>query len=197
MKEVNARWVGWIPTNRGKLNFDFIELPDFLESKKITKSYAPNKKKFTNIDISYLSDSYGYKRYLKYSRKSKAEYPATANVEFEIRSTKIHGNIEIIYKDFCNISTKFICDQNGVVEFENIFHNVDSIDAELKEIKSLLYVLIKTLIHGDAHHHQKIDVALPVMDDEFKPSVVSSSLLDYIKLAERNIKKNKKVRITF
>lgn len=202
MNKVRTRWFGWIPTNRGKLNFSFIELPTPgsipLKSKNTEFSYTENKKNYINLDLSYLSDSYGYKRFFKFSGKnSGVEYPATANVELEDKTTKIQGNIEIIYKEFCRLSTKFTCEQNGVVEFENIFYDIDSIDNELKEIKSIFYVLLKTIIHGDAHHHQKIDVALPITEKKFYPSVISSSLLDYIKLVERNVKITKECHSLF
>lgn len=193
MNEIRTKWYGWIPTNRGKINFDFIGLPKNLKSQNVTKHYADNKIKFTNLDVSYLSDSYTY-RFRYYPLK--VEHVAIANLEFEHSSNKIQGNVEIIYKDFCKLSSKFICELNGIVEFENISYerysdldsDLDSIEDVLQEIKSLLYVLVKTVIHGDAHHHQKIDVALPIINDKFNPTEVSSSLLDYIKLVERNVK---------
>lgn len=185
-------WYGWIPTNKGQLNFDFIELPDILKSGRPNSSFEKNKKLFENLDISYLSDSYGFRKYLKSSRKSKFEFPATANVEFKNNDTTIQGKLQIIYKDSCTLSTKFVCRKNGIVRFEGISYDIDSIENDLLcQIKTLFYVLVKTLVHGDAHHHQKIDVALPIMDDEFKPSSVSLSLLNYIKLTERNIKNTK------
>ncbi|WP_418185108.1 hypothetical protein ACNSOS_09570 [Aliarcobacter vitoriensis] len=64
-------------------------------------------------------------------------------------------------------------------------------DDILFEIKKLLYVLTKTIVHGDAHHHQKIDIALPIIEKTFDPKIVSESLLDYIKLAEKNTKNTK------
>lgn len=194
MNIVWVRWFGWIPTNRGKLNFSFIGLPNSipLKSKNTEILDLESKKIYTNLNLSYLSDSYGYRRFFKFtSRNLSTEYLATANVELEDKTTKIQGNIEIIYKDFCCLSTKFKCEQNGLVEFENIYYDIDSIEEELQEIKLIFYVLLKSIIHGDAHHHQKIDVALPVTDKKFKPSVISSSLLDYIKLVERNIKNTK------
>lgn len=185
MKEERVKWYGWIPTNRGKINFNFIEFPENLKSNNVTKDYHGNKIIYKGINVSYLSDSHTLRKYFFLQN----ECSVSANIEFEYRSNQILGSIEIIYKDFCSLRSKFVCELNGVVEFENIFYDIDSIQNEVQEIKSLLYVLVKTIIHGDAHHHQKIDVALPIIDNKFNPSEVSSSLLDYIKLAERNVKK--------
>lgn len=188
MDVATTRWYGWIPTNRGKINFYFVKPPSFLISQNTSKHQDKKNINYTNLDISYLSDSYGYKKFLKLTHKSKVEYPATANVSFVLNSPQIDGDVEIVYEKFCTLKSNFSIDSNGVVAFQNINYDIDSIENELQEIKTLLYVLVKTLVHGDAHHHQKIDIALPIMENEFNPKIVSSSLADYIKLAEKNTK---------
>lgn len=189
MNFASTSWFGWIPTNRGLLNFEFIGLPKELNSKNIIFESSKNKIKYSDLDISYLSDSYKFNSIS--FLKTNPEFPAVANIQFENKFASIEGSVEIIYKDYCKLISNFTCQLNGVVEFKGISHDIDSLGNYDTEIKSIIYVLVKTIIHGDAHHHQKIDVALPIMDNKFEPSVISESLLNYIKLVERNVKISK------
>jgi len=107
MHVATTKWYGWIPTNRGKINFDFIEPPKFLISQNTKKNQNKQSVKYTNLDISYLSDSYGYKKFLKFSGKSKVEYPASANISFILNDSKIDGIVEIVYEEFCTLKSSF------------------------------------------------------------------------------------------
>ncbi len=191
MNVIHSKWYGWIPTNRGKLKFDFIKLHEELlkNSNNVITEQSENVVKFSNVSISYLSDSYSHKFLIK--QTEVIEIPGSADFFFEKRNDGIYGNILINYAVGYEISSKFFCKFNGIIEFEDIHYSYDQADSHIENIKTLFYVLIKTIIHGDAHHHQKIDIALSITDEKFNPSVISSSLLDYIKLVERNIKLSK------
>ena len=188
MQNEVCKWAGWIPTNKGEIDFNYIELPENIEVSKGNFEINSTKKEFKNLDVSYLSDSYGYKHYLKYSSKKPTESKIIANVLFEKVHDKIIGNAQIEYVKFVTIKTKFEIEKNGVVLFDGLEAS-QSISGFEKEIKTLLYVLAKTIVHSDAHHHQKIDIALDISDGDFQPNVVSKSFLNYIKLAEKNTKK--------
>lgn len=167
MNVARTNWFGWIPTNRGLLNYNFISLPKELDCKSVIKESFENKTKYSNLNLSYLSDSYIYSSFRFFSDSS--EIPAIANIEFENKIESIDGKVEIIYKDYCKLISFFTCKLNGVVEFKDISYDIESLGNNLNDFKALIYVLIKTIIHGDAHHHQKIDVALPIIDSQFEP----------------------------
>jgi hypothetical protein len=184
-------WYGWIPTNRGKISFEFIKVPDFLQNKN---SYVDIKKdsiKIENIDVSYLSDSYIFRKLVNKSKNKSIEQTATANLNFQKKAESIDGSVEIYYKNFTNIKANFNIKSNGEIEFKEFTIEIELENDILLEIKKLLYILVKTIVHGDAHHHQKIDIALPIIENKFDPKKVSESLLDYIKLAEKNTKNTK------
>ena len=189
MQEKKTLYSGWIPTNKGEIEFNYIELPSFIKATQPDSvSHTVSSKKYKNLDVSYLSDSYGYKKYIKHNTEKSTEVPIIASVSFENKDNCIDGSLEIEYKDFANIKSRFEILSNGVVNFYTLEAATDINDFE-KEIQALIYVLVKTIVHGDAYHHQKIDVALATVDGEFDPKVVLKSFLDYIKLAEKNTKK--------
>ncbi len=190
-------WYGWIPTNKGKISFEFINVPDFLQNKNSKIDRKNDSIKIENIDVSYLSDSYIFRNFINKSEIKQTEQTATANLNFKKSENNIQGNIEICYKDFTDIKANFNIKSNGEIEFKEFEIEIVIENDILVEIKKLLYVLVKTIVHGDAHHHQKIDIALPIIDKEFKAEVVSESLLDYIKLAEKNTKNTKNCNSLF
>ena len=190
-------WYGWIPTNKGKISFEFINVPDFLQNKNSKIDRKNDSIKIENIDVSYLSDSYIFRNFINKSKIKQTEQTATANLNFKKSENNIQGNIEICYKDFTDIKANFNIKSNGEIEFKEFEIEIVIENDILVEIKKLLYVLVKTIVHGDAHHHQKIDIALPIIDKEFKAEVVSESLLDYIKLAEKNTKNTKNCNSLF
>ena len=202
MRIINTNWYGWIPTNRGKINFDFISPHSSSKSKKTRIEESRNKKIYKNLDFSYLSDNNKFvTKYLKYlSKKPKniIELFLKADVEFELKSAKIiEGQVKIYFEDSgidYSLKSKFFIHLNGVIHFNNI--NIENIEENhiyenIDIIKAIFYIVIKSIVHGDAHHHQKIDIALPVIDNDFDPKIVSNSMLDYIKLVEKNIKDEK------
>lgn len=191
MNKDSSKWYGWIPTNRGKISFEFINVPDFLQNKNSKIDIKKYSIEIKNIDVSYLSDSYVFRKFINKSNIKPIEQTAIANLDFQKIENAIKGNVEICYKDFTNIKANFNIKTNGEIEFKNLEIETKVEDDILIEIKKLLYVLTKTIVHGDAHHHQKIDIALPIMEKEFNPKIVSESLLDYIKLAEKNTKNTK------
>lgn len=191
MKEDFSKWYGWIPTNRGKISFEFINVPDFLQNKNSNVDIKKDSIEINNIDVSYLSDSYIFRKFINKSKIKPTEQTATSNINFQKIENNIKGNIEICYDDFTKIKSNFNIKANGEIEFEELEIGTKVKDDISFEIKKLLYVLTKTIVHGDAHHHQKIDIALPIIEKKFNPKIVSESLLDYIKLAEKNTKNTK------
>jgi len=190
-------WYGWIPTNRGKISFEFINVPDFLQNKNSYVDIIKDSIKIENIDVSYLSDSYIFRKFSNKSKNKSIEQTATANLNLQKEKESIEGSVEICYKNFTNIKANFNIKLNGEIEFKELKIGIELENDILLEIKKLLYILVKTIVHGDAHHHQKIDIALPIIEKTFDPKIVSESLLDYIKLAEKNTKNTKNCNSLF
>jgi len=80
--------------------------------------------------------------------------------------------------------------KNGVIRFNN--YNTSNTIKNIDDfyIKQTMFILIKLFVHGDAHHHQKIDTVLTITNTTFNPLRISKSILSYIKRIERNVKLN-------
>ncbi|WP_418185107.1 hypothetical protein ACNSOS_09565 [Aliarcobacter vitoriensis] len=76
-------WYGWIPTNRGKISFDFINVPAFLQNENSEIDIEKDSINIKNIDVSYLSDSYIFRKFINKSKVKSTEQIATANLNFQ------------------------------------------------------------------------------------------------------------------
>ncbi|SFR49301.1 hypothetical protein [Thiomicrospira sp. ALE5] len=195
MSDLLQAWFGWIPTNRGQIEFSYIGLPNDLAG--WVEIVNTNHIQFKRIQLDYLSDTLPFAKYFVKKPPSR-EYYATADVSFQKQGQQILGSVNHAYPlatKNLEINTAFVIEVNsGVIQFNGLqLSNHQDLLTEdvIDQLRTSLYILVKTLVHGDAHHHQKIDIALPIVVEQFNASQVSSGLLDYIKLAERNIKKSK------
>lgn len=188
MKEDAVRWSAWIPTNRGKIDFNLIRT----SAKHLPKPthQTADKIVFKTLDLSYLSDTIRDASYL-IKQPLAREYQATADISFDLDSQQslIHGELLLSYDDKGTISSHFTIQSTGIVSFSELNSSFDASILPSQQIKNIIYVLVKSIVHGDAHHHQKIDIALPIMDGDFSAEVVSEGLLAYIKLVESNLKR--------
>ncbi|MBE0494741.1 MAG: hypothetical protein IBX48_10450 [Thiomicrospira sp.] len=195
MSDLSQAWFGWIPTNRGQIEFSYIGLPDDLAgSFEIVNTEHIH---FKRIHLDYLSDTLPFAKYFV-KKSASREYYATADVALQKQGQQIHGSVNVSYPlagKNLELDAEFVIEVNsGVIEFNGLrlsSHDDLLTAGVIDQLRTTLYILIKTLVHGDAHHHQKIDIALPIVVGQFDAAQVSSGLLDYIKLAERNIKKSK------
>ncbi len=182
-------WYGWIPTNRGKINFSFI-------SEKNLRTIAPkqifsfektkNQIDIKSLEISATSDSSNFNKYKKNTNKNIVELMTYTDVELRNNENLISGNIKV-RNDEKSFYSNFSIQLNGEICFstdDDFFIK----DKDKSLIKTLMYIIIKTIIHGDSHHHQKIDIALQITENSFDKNKIVDTFLDYIKLVERNIK---------
>ncbi|MEA1955503.1 MAG: hypothetical protein U9N02_03310 [Campylobacterota bacterium] len=191
-KEQSSNWFGWIPTNRGKINFSFISHNNIQAISKNFKSTITNKQiTIQDLDISTISDSYKFQQYKKIN-KQKIYNEITSFANIKITDGDIFkGSIEI-YNEDIKVESDFIINSNGKIEFYGYISNkFDLLNDFEKEIQTVMYIIVKTIVHGDSHHHQKIDIALPITSNEFDIKIISESFVDYIKLVEKNIKNQK------
>ncbi len=191
-KEQSSNWFGWIPTNRGKINFSFISHNNIQAISKNFKSKITNQQiTIQDLDISTISDSYKFQQYKKINKQNiYDEITSFANIKITDGDI-FKGSIEIFNEDI-KIKSDFIINSNGKIEFSGYISNkFDLLNNFEKEIQTVMYIIVKTIVHGDSHHHQKIDIALPITSNEFDIEIISESFVDYIKLVEKNIKNQK------
>ena len=191
---VDDTWYGWIPTNLGKIVFDFIDGKNlsFL-SKKYKFKKENNEITISLFDIYFISGTSFFNR-LFYFFKNK-EYYSNANILIQNKISSLDGSIKFFYKDTITFEVSFSVETNGKAKFklEKIDnpHNI-YIDNISYEIKQIIYVILKGIIHGDNHYHQKIDTVLKITEDSFDTEkILDYNMLLHLKMIERNIKMSK------
>ena len=172
---------GWIPTNKGHLEFEFISIPhfykDFLKEKRVTFT-----EKEITLNLEFMDDAFVFR---KVSKKREQILSMEATV---LINNSLNGNIKISWIDSI-IYSKFKIYPNGIIEFLD-FSVESNINIDITTIRQAMFVIVKSFVHGDVHHHQKIDTALQIEDNMFNPTNISESLLNHIKRLERNVKLN-------
>jgi hypothetical protein len=182
-------WYGWIPTNLGRLNFGYIE------EKELSKYYGNfsfsrdiNSIKIGNLNLRDISDSPKFNIFSK-----TKEYFPMADIILSKDDDGISGNITLRYEDMISFKVDFTIEQNGKAKFTLTDVEIDnkekiSYDNIIQELKQVFYIVIKTIIHGDSHHHQKIDTAIKISDKNFDEEYILDTMLQHIKNIERNVK---------
>jgi len=192
-KEQSSKWFGWIPTNRGKINFSFISLNNINTiSQKYNFESTNQQINIQNLDISIISDSSKFTNFIKKNQQNTySEITSFANIKI-FNGDIFKGSIEI-YNEDISIKSDFEIKSTGEIEFYGYKSNeFEMFKNYEKEIQTVMYIIVKTIVHGDNHHHQKIDIALPITLDEFNAKIIADTFVDYIKLVEKNIKNQKK-----
>lgn len=188
------KWCGWIPTNLGELQFEFITQEQNQQTFPIIAYYQSEDKNQIQItiDAKKISDSLKWRSFLVDDTEWEEIQAKTAKIELRNHDTSFEGNIALNFSEV-EISTSFSISLNGLVEFTQIDYTQNKfLEQSIVDFHRLaLYILLKSVVHGDNHHHQKIDVALKVTDGTFDPVIILHNLLIHIKSIERNIKRLK------
>ena len=189
-----SNYYAWIPTNTGKLSFDLIIGNPLLEDvDKIIKKESIEIQKF---DLAVFSDTYNNDREksLKlYYEKNDKEVFAKANIKIAVDQTLFIGAIELFIDSDVIYTCKFKLEQTGKLLISNLKLYIH--DIEIDDIAQYLFILIKSIVHGDSHHHQKIDTISFVMKDEFDCLKVIDNFKDYtknIQISFRNFSEDEK-----
>lgn len=202
---ITQKWYSWIPTNLGYLNYNYIA--DLNSLKSVFGSNNVSKvKDESNIEIelknTHLSDINEIaSSLLEYDEvlpeailnfKKRLQFNTTIGRNQPIG---IYGDIVIKYDELLSISSDFDIRTNGLIEIFNIKVNYNENEINKLELNSVLestianaiYTLIKKIVHGDKHHHQKIDTIIGVYT-RFDPKQILTDLGFQIKRLERYIK---------
>lgn len=201
-------WYSWIPTNLGILNFNYIAVnKNLIQSKYKSLSADNNQIKIEELSSSFISDSnltdapFLIKKFVLPDNESEIFSYTNIEINNESYIDLFKGKIEIIYKDInFTLSSDFEIEKNGKIKFFNFKSKVDSADFEIilgnfkneehfrDYIVQIFFVIIKSIVHGDHHHHQKIDVSINVLKNEFKPFEILNRLIKQVKSIEYDIK---------
>ena len=160
MSDLSQVWYGWIPTNRGQIEFSYIGLPDDLAGSLAIVN--TDHIQFKRINLDYFSDTLPFAKYFVKKPPSR-EYYATADVTFQKQGQQILGSVKVCYPQAgksLEINTEFEIQVNsGVIQFNGlqISNHQDLLSEEvIDQLRTTLYTLVKTLVHGDAHHQKSI-----------------------------------------
>jgi len=192
-KDYEKSFSSWIPTNLGEIN------PDFISKNRLEKLFSKHKKiskekdelQLENINLSFLSDS---SRLPFFKNRDELEPIANINIEFCKDSKEFKGETSVTFINK-TVSTEFSGQFNGSITFNKLmFKNTQSdlpfFAGKIDEIRLMFYTLIKLIIHGDNHHHQKIDTVLEltINNPSFNKERVITNLLTHIKALEFTVK---------
>jgi succinate dehydrogenase/fumarate reductase cytochrome b subunit len=213
-------WSSWIPTNLGILQDEFIGHHDSLSetfSEKYVESciddFTFSKKQEIEIADINISDTlcpiarmYNFIFYEQTKAKGKIKFNARTSPDEELTG-EISINYCITSTINTSISTKFKLFENGAIFLDKIYINYNESTTDINiaieyehVIANALYNFLKRVVHGDNHHHAKIDTIIYVhkMPSETKfNDLESDSILcedislhmsKKIKLKEREIK---------
>lgn len=181
------RWYGWIPTNLGTINFDFIN-ENNISNISSQYEYARNKNTIhiCNLDVSLISDSSAFYKKIYLPFRSQKEYSPKVNISLKKMDNFFKGEVKFYYPNTSIYwNANFKVKLNGIIEFE-FTKEYDSDNREY--IKQILFIILKMIIHGDNHHHQKIDTALRITNEKFDEEKLLDNMLLHIKTIEKNIK---------
>lgn len=208
------KWYSWIPTNIGILSFNYIAQKETLEEVFNEKNIDINKTidsieltiKRTNLSdinsivkrILNLEEIYPSAK-IKINKKSKYDDKLDKDI-----IEKFDGNIELYYKVGSVILIKFNAnfeiELNGKIVIspirfiysDNEKNRVIIEDEKVIYKTSIvaIYTIIKKVVHGDNHHHQKIDTMIGVYKD-FSYCQIITDLGFQIKRIEKFVRLNR------
>ena len=189
---VDDTWYGWIPTNLGKIVFGFIDERNlgFL-SKRYEFKKGNDEISINLFDIHFISDTSFFNKLISFSTR---EHYSNASILIQNKSNNLDGIIKLFYKDTI-FEVSFNIEINGKAKFKlekiDNFQNINNTDKVSYEIKQIIYVILKSIIHGDNHHHQKIDTILRITENSFDAEKILDYMLLHLKTIERNVKMSK------
>ncbi len=185
-------WYGWIPSNSGEIKLYFVTRDNV---KKITNLDRINFKKkdtyieINNIPLDIFSDTNPFVKLLRRLIFGDIEYVPMLNILRIQESTKenFDGHVKITYKDNA-YAADFVIFKNGKSKFK--FTNIEekSSQGPIEDIKQIIYLTIKYILHGDNHHHQKIDTVLKIKRF-FVPEDIMIEMLSHIKKIDHELKR--------
>lgn len=188
-------WYCWVPTNLGELSFNFITLNQvkkrFTDSAKYSNRFGT--KVFFDLDLSFIIDTLD--AFLITSR-DKDESPFSV-ISINDNGDDFSGKLSIFYRDSIKIISQYKVYRDGKVKIENLKYKIlsneldfptDPDDDLFDTFAQISYMIIKNTLHGDNHHHQKIDYVLEVQRENFDACEILKTFGRHIKHVENDIK---------
>lgn len=199
----SVSWYSWIPTNLGELNFNFIGKSKIIQDKynKIRKtgsSFYIKKLDISSISDTYISDETWLDFFLALLLPTLEDEKFGYVDLLLIKSlASFEGKIRLSYPGHVIANAHISINLNGLLKISDL--SIDSDDEELwsefddkndfmNYLAQVIFIVIKGLIHGDNHHHQKIDTAITVNQNSFRPELIIKSMIQHIKRVEHDIK---------
>ncbi|MDQ7085470.1 MAG: hypothetical protein Q9M36_11325 [Sulfurovum sp.] len=183
------KWYSWIPTNLGVLDYNFITPKQMYSNFGKNIKFSEDKTRFWNLDLKNFKDSLS--PYITTSHIK--EISPTGTISFEILDSSLKGRVSIYYADTFSIGFNYSLERNGKIRIDSPYlgksNQIKDIDTALMDtFAQIAYMMIKQSLHGDSHHHQKIDYVLKVSRDIFPADIIINTFAKHIKNVERDIK---------
>lgn len=196
-------WYSWIPTNLGELNFEYFGKSKDLEGKyqKVRKTQSTFYIK--KLDISFISDTYTtlskWLDPLMSSFLPSFEEEVFGSVDFFIRKQTSYftAKIRLSYPEYFLAEARIRVGLDGKFKVYDLtmFPNNEELWADFGSqehfsdyLAQVIFIITKGLLHGDNHHHQKIDTAITINRNKFLPEHIIKNLILHIKRVEHDIK---------
>lgn len=188
-------WHCWVPTNLGELSFNFITLNQikkrFTNSAKYSNRFGT--KVFFDLDLSFIADTLDV---FGIASRDRSESPFSV-IYINDNGDNFSGKLSIFYKDTLKIISQYKVCRDGKVEIENLKYKILSEELDFPDnpndelfdtFAQISYMIIKNTLHGDNHHHQKIDYVLEVQRGSFSACGILKTFGRHIKNVENDIK---------
>lgn len=194
-KLINETWHCWVPTNLGTLSYDFVTHSQIKKNFGHTSKYSKddNCKRFYDLNLKSIIDS--LPSYLT-SKKNHEENPMGV-ITINNSLSLFEGTVLLNYKESFQIEFEYTVEHNGKTKIFNTKYTIKDENLELPEkcndtlfdtFAQIAYMIIKYSLHGDNHHHQKIDYVLQVKRHKFSVKNIIDTFGKHIKNVERDIK---------
>jgi hypothetical protein len=199
----NDVYYAWIPTNTGILSFSLMGKNPLIKNSNIKNRNNQIKElELENLDLSFISDTKSIIKDHKFTfllphfyLEDEIEISGYANINLKFNKNKemYEGTIKVFYNNTLCITSEYEFEENGKLKLLNIsyskfFKPMTGQNIEDKDIAQILFVLIKFIVHGDAHHHQKVDTLTFVMPSQFDCFEILDNFIDYFKRIQVDIK---------
>ncbi len=194
-------WHSWIPTNLGELNFNYFGKSKSLDFRYKSIQKTNNSLKIEKLDISIISDTYTpISKYLEPTfllPSLEEEVYGYIDCVLYVDNSVFKGKLTLFYPEIFLVEVQIEIKENG--EFKVFDFKLDNEDKEIwsdfrdyddfeSYLAQIIFILTKSIVHGDNHHHQKIDTAITINKNSFDAELILENLIKHVKSVEIDIK---------
>ncbi len=190
----SLKWYAWIPTNLGILDYNFITFYQMSLNfgKNIKFSKDKENSRFWNLDLKNFKDSLS-PSFTSVSIEEEIIPIGVISFQPYYNNKVLKGIVIINYPDNFKVSFDYYLEENGKICIYNPrfsdTNQMQYIDKSLlTTFAQMIYMIVKQSLHGDSHHHQKIDYVIKVQQNIFPANRIIYTFAKHIKNVERDIK---------